>query len=101
MAFSQLFRNVPEQEVLKKRSDAVLKRYESASDARAWSNDKVEKSERIQDILKKKGISACEEPSDARDQPTTTIDANENVEGMSKNQLLEQIKKLQREVKVR
>lgn len=100
MAFPHLFRNVPVQEVLKKRSDAVLKHYESASDARAWSHDKVEKAEHIQDILKRKGILTCEEPSDARGQLTATLDANDNVEGMSKDQL-EQIKKLQRELKVR
>ena len=80
--------DVPE----KRRSDAALKRYESALDSRAWTNDKFEKSVFIQDVIKRKGTN--------HQLPCKLSEAVKSLNLVPKNDLVESIKCLCAELKV-
>lgn len=81
-----------------RRSDAALKRYESAKDPRAWSLDTKEKANFIHEIVKRKA--ECESSSDGNETlmiPGTGVD---DIDGMSREQLLKLIRQLYSDLKV-
>lgn len=82
-----------------KRSDGALKTYGSVSDYRAWTNDKAEQSKFIHDIVKRKSGKAASEDND-NETPQGIAAAVQNIDTMSKNDLVHQIKSLQNELKV-
>jgi hypothetical protein len=71
-----------------KRSDAVLKRYESASDSRAWSNDRQETSSFLSNIIKR-----------AR-QECSSLSISLNADNLSKDELKSENERLRIEIKV-
>lgn len=90
MAFSSLYGFMQQpRSASKRRSDAALKRYESASDPRAWSMDKLEKSTFIQEILTQKGSDSS---SDGGSSPYNLTESVKNIDVMSKDDLVKQIK---------
>ena len=99
MAFSRFYSYVNDTVSLHpRRSDAALKRYESAKDSRAWSMDRCERSNYIHQIVK----SHPRSESSSEDNEASTNQANviDNIDGMSKEQLLNISKELHREIKV-
>lgn len=91
------FRFVDDPISVTKRSDGALKSYESLSDNRAWTNDKVEKSKFIHNILKR---NIGEASSDDNEVSRNISDVVQNMETFSKNDLVNQIKTLKTEIKV-
>lgn len=71
-----------------KRSDAALKRYESTTDSRAWSNDRQESSGFIMDVIKRfsQDFSAA----------SISLDAN----NLTKDELMTENERLRQEIKV-
>lgn len=67
---------------LKKRSDALLKRYDSVDDPRSYSLDKSERSQYILEIVKHKS------------------DGEGSTNGMSQNEMIKKIEELLKELKV-
>jgi hypothetical protein len=74
----------------RQRDDGALKRYQSVEDSRAWSMDKSEKSRFIHDILKRPG---------SNQQPLS--EAVKSLTSLSKEELVNKIKLLSTETKVR
>lgn len=96
MAFSSLFSYMQDPLVPHhRRSDAALKRYESAKDPRAWSLDRQEKADFIHKIVKHR--TACESSSDSNE--ASGFETAE-IDGMSREQLLKLVKDLYGKIKV-
>jgi hypothetical protein len=71
-----------------RRSDAALKRYESTSDSRAWSNDHQETSSFLAGIIKR-----------AR-QECSSLSISLNVDNLTKDELKSENERLRSEIKV-
>lgn len=71
-----------------KRSDAALKRYESASDSRAWSSDRQETSSFLSNIIKR-----------AR-QECSSLSISLNADNLTKDELKSENERLRVEIKV-
>lgn len=98
MSFSSFYEYVKDPHILvKRRSAAALKNYESAEDTRAWSMDKFEKSNFIHDVVTKKH---CNCLSDDTSSESKLAGAVKNVDLLSKDELVKQIKDLHGEMKV-
>lgn len=87
MAFQDYY-NVAFNGIRKKRSDAALKRYESADDPRAYSTDKFERAAFVLEIVKR-GSSI--DGSDGSDSSSGSL---------SQQELIKKIEELNKELKV-
>lgn len=98
MAFSSLYAFAVDPTTPRlKRSDAAMKTYETADDARSWSIDAFERSKFIEDIVKgKRGESVCE----GGGQGTSSSSAGANFDGMSSEDLKKKLQELLQEMKV-
>lgn len=76
----------------RQRDDGALKRYQSVEDSRAWSNDKLEKSMFLHDIIKR---SSNNQPPSAQ-----LSEAVKSLTTLTKEELVNKIKFLSTENKV-